>query len=563
MSLLRPLPILFPLLALSCSVEGYREEADSEVYQILADKESQAIGEARDPRDFRLPEQQTPLRVRLIEALERGETPRLELDLEAALEVAAVNSRQFQDQKESLYLAALALTGQRNRYSSIFAGSAQADASGTGDTEESRGNASGSLSVSKILGSGARVLGSFINTFFRVFTSGDEWNASSLLSLSITQPLLEGFGSEVTLEPLTQAERNVVYAIRRYERFRRTFAVDVITEYLAVLQLDDNLENQASNFASLTQNRERSEELSKAGRLPKFQVDQARQQELSAQDRKIVADARHRAALDRFKITLGLPMEVELVLDEKVFEKLRGFGVAALSLTEEEAIDIALAKRLDLKNAREQLADADRQTRVAANALQLGLDLSAALDVPNERSGKPYKMNWHRFEWELGLAIDLPLNKVPERNVYRQSLIALGSEERSLSLILDQIMQGIRDELRDVRASFRSYRIQENSLALASQRVESTLLLIDAGRADTRDYLEAEQSLLSARIALTGVLVDYMTSKLRLLRDLELVEIGAEGLSLDLSALELWTEGTKDAPGQPEKGPPETQKRKE
>ena len=39
------------------------------------------------------------------------------------LQVAAENSRQFQDQKERLYLSALSLTGQRNRYSTIFSGS--------------------------------------------------------------------------------------------------------------------------------------------------------------------------------------------------------------------------------------------------------------------------------------------------------------------------------------------------------------------------------------------------------------------------------------------------------
>ena len=42
----------------------------------------------------------------------------------------------------------------------------------------------------------------------------------STLSLDVIQPLLRGAGWAVTLEPLTQAERNLLYAVRDFARFR-------------------------------------------------------------------------------------------------------------------------------------------------------------------------------------------------------------------------------------------------------------------------------------------------------------------------------------------------------
>src|SRR5262249_14179475 len=45
--------------------------------------------------------------------------------------------------------------------------------------------------------------------------------------LSLAQPFLRGGGYAVTLEPLTQAERNMVYAVRSYARFRKLFYVAV------------------------------------------------------------------------------------------------------------------------------------------------------------------------------------------------------------------------------------------------------------------------------------------------------------------------------------------------
>ena len=38
---------------------------------------------------------------------------------------------------------------------------------------------------------------------------------------------------------MTQAERELIYSLRSFERFKRTFAVDVVQQYYAVLQAED------------------------------------------------------------------------------------------------------------------------------------------------------------------------------------------------------------------------------------------------------------------------------------------------------------------------------------
>ncbi len=519
-----------------CSAASHLREADREVYGILGAKGDRALGRRMPFEAYRLEPMKNRLRDRLLDEIKAGKQPLLELDLTKALEIAAAESREFRDRKERLYLAALSLTDQRNRYSTIFSGTGDGTVSGTGD-DTSQGRASGTIGFSKILASGARVLGSFVSTYFKVFTSGGGWDVSSLLSLSITQPLLAGFGREVALEPLTQAERDVVYAIRDFERFRRTFCVDIVGEYLNILELRNNLQNQVANLKSLETNRARVEALAEAGRMPRFQVDQARQQEFAARDRTILARSRLQTAKDRFKITLGLPLETRIRLDEGVLDQLRALGVEAVELTEDDAVRIALQRRLDLRNAKERIEDAERAVRIAEQALEAGLDLSLAVEVPNE-DDKGGKLRFDKLRWEAALGIDLPLNKVPERNVLRRSLIALDAARRDYELQRDRTEEAVRAALRDVEQAYRSYKIQEQAVHLAEQRVDSTLLLIDAGRASTRDYLEAEQALLESQNALTSALVDYVVSELRLLRDLELLEVGAAGLSLDLESLE-------------------------
>ena len=47
--------------------------------------------------------------------------------------------------------------------------------------------------------------------------------SESTITLDLVQPLLRGGGRAVTLEPLTQTERNLLYQIRAFARFRKEF----------------------------------------------------------------------------------------------------------------------------------------------------------------------------------------------------------------------------------------------------------------------------------------------------------------------------------------------------
>src|SRR6185503_755100 len=157
------------------------------------------------------------------------------LSLVDVLGIAAENSRDFQARRESLYLQALDLTLQRWNFSVQELGALAAFVEGDGDGAQTAG-ADGNLAISKVFETGARVLGSIGIELVRDVSTGDAWGAFTTLSFSITQPLLRGFGSDVVREPLTQAERDVLYEARAFERFRRTFAFDVATRYFRVLE---------------------------------------------------------------------------------------------------------------------------------------------------------------------------------------------------------------------------------------------------------------------------------------------------------------------------------------
>jgi outer membrane protein TolC len=78
----------------------------------------------------------------------------------------------------------------------------------------------------------------------------------------------------------------------------------------------------------------------------------------------------------------------------------------------------------------------------------------------------------------------------------------------------------VREAWRSYFRAWESYRIQQNSVELAQDRVDSTTMLLEAGRASTRDMLEARESLIQAQNSLYQALVEYKVARLELARDM-------------------------------------------
>src|SRR5690606_37754394 len=144
--------------------------------------------------------------------------------------------------------------------------------------------------------------------------------------------------------------------------------------YYRILQQKDAVRNEYNSYQNLTVARERAEALAR-DRLPEFQVDQARQDELRARNRYILAVERYLDSLDRFKLQLSLPLGYTLILNEQPLKYLEAAGLLPVAYEEEEALDIAIASRLDLLNEIDRFEDAFRKIGVAENQLKADVNL--------------------------------------------------------------------------------------------------------------------------------------------------------------------------------------------
>jgi outer membrane protein TolC len=319
----------------------------------------------------------------------------------------------------------------------------------------------------------------------------------------------------------------MVYAIREFVRNRKSFSVGIAKSYFNLLRLQDRLTNSLNNYENLRDERIRAEFMAQAGRTPEFQVDQQRQSELSARDSWIRSQQSYSNALDEFKITLGLPTEVLLEPDPQELKDL-SVEIDRVGLDQERAIVTALAGRLDFVTVQDRLTDAERRVEVAIDRLKPRLDIGGSYtrDTP-ETQPLNFRDGEDVFRGQADL--ELPLDRKSERNSYRQSLIQLASARRNVQEQEDRIRLEVRNAFRNLDQAEESYRIQMNSLRLAERRVESTTLLQQAGRANTRDVLDAREALLDAQNSVTQAVVDHFNTRLDLSLAMETLRVDDRG----------------------------------
>ena len=594
--------LLVICIAAGCkSVQDYRLEADAVAYEIIEQKQQEALGRterlsvdspAETLRRRLLLDQNLPYsdsmslgihdlpdneywqgQKHLSEAGEGavswGGAEPLRLALLDALQVAARNSREYQAAKEEVFVAALDLDLERDEFRSTFSGllSGLISTDRSGERTVSGSVTTGEASVTRKFKSGIELSSRIALNLAKVLTQDQSSSLGALADVTISIPLLRSAGRLIVEEPLTQAERNVVYAICGFERFKKTFAVQVASEYLSVLRELQQVTNAEGNYKRLIASARRARRLADAYRIPEFQFDQAVQDELRARDRWIGAMQSYASRLDGFKQVLALPPDAKIDLDPSELDRLRSAlegltggapvsdysgktppadapvvlrepsrgNAGPLELEPETAAKLALENRLDLRTAKGKIEDAERKVFVATDALRAELTLLGTAQAGERRGIATAGSDNARLDLDDGtysalLTLDLPLERTAERNQYRKSLISLGQAVRGFQQLEDRVKLDVRDKLRDLLGARESLQIQVQAMDVAEKRVRGTDLFFEAGRAEIRDVLEAQEALLSAQNAVTSAAVSYRVAELELQRDLGLLQVNEKGL---------------------------------
>jgi len=520
-------------LLAGCSADGYRRWADRSSHRIL-DRAQDEV------RRTRAETQRTPpLPMALPEEAEAGEEDEEErdegetgegpdeepetewIDLQLALRIAIATNRDYLTRREDLYLSALGLTATRNDFTPQLSSTLNylfVDSDGAARNQD------GSLSFGAV-----QILpwGGSASVSATTGVNGDEGASArydTVASIRLTQPLLRGFGRELTYAPLIQAERSLIYDIRDFELFREDFTIQVASRFYDLVQQKQSIENLRRNVDTFVFSREQAEAFFRVGRVNELDVLRARRNELNARNSLLTARQDYLLALDRFKIFLGIEVDrnIDVAGDPPPFVP-ADFDV-------DSAVEVAFQNRLDLLNERQRVEDAERNARIAANGILPDLDVTVGSDFAAAPSASLGGDSLDRTSHSVAVSLGLPLERARPRNSYRTSLITVDRARRGLDQFEDNMVVQIRSAFRELNRRFESLEIQRQLIEDQSKNLRIANLRFERGEIPNRDVVEAGQSLLDAENALIREQVNYEIARLQLLRNLGVLFIDEHGM---------------------------------
>ncbi|PQO33727.1 TolC family protein [Blastopirellula marina] len=273
----------------------------------------------------------------------------LVLDGNKAVEIARLNSPDYQRALEDLYISALDVSFQRFQFDAQFFGGYETFYTATGPA---RGGSSSlleantrNIQMEKMFATGGQLVVGLANNIMWEFSGPNTHSVNSLIDFSLVQPLLRNGGRKVVLENLTQQERDLLASVRTMERFNQSFYLDIIagrglsagpgsvggipsvgpsgafsaSGYYGLLQRQQTIRNQESNIASLRSSLAQLEAFFEAGRIDSFQVELTRQSLFQTQSSLLSNKTTLQTSLDQFKIDMGLPPEINVQLERDTF----------------------------------------------------------------------------------------------------------------------------------------------------------------------------------------------------------------------------------------------------
>jgi outer membrane protein TolC len=428
-------------------------------------------------------------------AAEELEASSVVLTLQDALLWSGTHAREMRFAEYDYLSSTLSLLSELHLWGPRFFNTISADvgADSTDGLYETSLTVVNDFSVTHQLPSGGSVSANALTTVARSlhnFSSSDE-SADSTLDVAIEIPLLKGSGA-VARESLIQAKRNLVYAARGYERFRRTYFREIVGDYLGLVVQKKSLENAQRGVDSLRQLARRQAALYEAGRTRFYDSADAENQALGAVANLSQSWERYRLSLDRFKIRIGWPVEDQVQVEPSPI------GLLPPTVNAEQSIAGALLYRLDLQNERDQVEDVRRGVINTMDALLPNITLTASASMDSD-TDKTAKFGGEEIDYLAGLSVSLPLDREVERIAVRSQQIALERARRSYRESRDNVAVAVRSALRNIEVFQFSLDLQERNVKIAQVGLDS--INADPDRVSVLDQTRAISDLQSAKDA--------------------------------------------------------------
>jgi outer membrane protein TolC len=328
-------------------------------------------------------------------------------------------------------------------------------------------------------------------------------------NFALVQPLLRGFGRNVTRRSLTSAELRLEDSQRQQLIAERQVAVEVVSAYYRLVAQKRVVLDAEKSLERARQLLEASSAKLEAGKVS--QLDVFRAQQLVAQADGSLLDARTGVedARDQLRFLMGTEADF-------AFEVVDEIPLAGERPDPEGAVETALRERPELTAAQSTAEDAERTLRAARNQLLPQLDVNLAVTGRNTAPEFGTSLKFEDFKFNTFLAISLPGDRASLGAEYQNALVEHNRQRRQLATLRKRIGDEARRATRELARLMRALEVADQSLEFAQKEAEVANLRFQRGLSNNLDLVNAEASLLAAQGRRLGVLADLAVARVSL-----------------------------------------------
>lgn len=317
--------------------------------------------------------------------------------------------------------------------------------------------------------------------------------------LGVTQPLLRGFGSEVTLAPYRQAVAQQTATERERSRTANALARDVLLAYWELWYASQAVEvDRAAQQTSMAQRNDATLR-ARTGSLASADVLTFETQLATVEESLLQSELERTTRQTELARLLG--------------RKLAATDASALEVSEPappeprdlptELVDVALQSSPEIAANQANVAIAEVQQRTAADAYRPRLDVDAYVqaqglgnrDIPDAFS---QLAGFGVLSAHVGLTLELPLTNTRYQSEARRARANLETARENLGALRNQVMSEVTTLVRKRELARKRILIASGGVSFAEQQLAAKRALFVTGSATALEVTQAQDTVQTA-----------------------------------------------------------------
>ncbi len=329
------------------------------------------------------------------------------------------------------------------------------------------------------------------------------------VGFSITVPLLRGLGRDVVLDEVYTNEFSIAGARRHLHRQRVETVVETVAAIYGLVREEQLIDLFRQQLVELRQHLRMTAGKERIGLARSMDVYRVEIRIKETEDSLNLARERADTMADQLKTVLAVPLEQPLTVRAPL-------SYSLITIDQSEAIDVALSRRVELRQGQADIAEARRKAQVAYHNIMPDLQLEAAYTRGGGIGYDEFLPAYDENLLSVRVSSSTDLGRSTEQARWQQSRIAVSRRQLQYAALTENIVREVRRVLNALEKSAERIALRRQQIVQATGKFRLAQVKFRHGEADNFDLMEAQGQVQQARADLVSDEINYIINGYRL-----------------------------------------------